>query len=466
MTQTLAPYRKPGLLARLGQAVKAAFTFRFPSWGGNGWAWWGSQGTVEGQIDYSQEIGPVTESSLVMAAVRWVGNTLPEAPLVVRERKAGEDGKPKAEIKEGHALSELIRNPNSFYSGMTLWKGFALSWIVDGNAYLFKRRSAQGRVVELWWVPHWMIEPAWPQSGEEFITHYIYTVDGKQVEIPYEDVIHFRDGFDPLNWRKGLSPLRALQRELYGDIQSTRYTARYARNFGVPPFILSPKPDQNGVEVDTEKIKAGLMRAITGDNTGKPLVLSSAFEVKELAGRTAEVTSETNRRIPEERFASVIGIPGLVLGYGAHWGRSTFSNYEQAVEAAYEGYLLPLWRFVGAELDRQLLPEFETGKSYFVGHDLTDVRALSEDEDLLAKRVGLAYMQGVMKRGEAREKLGLKVEKGTDDIYFKEPGQNSPPVAQNGAQGVPDAATEAERRLRLVKAALNGNGAAEGVGMT
>jgi HK97 family phage portal protein len=433
MTQALAPYQKPGLIERVKMAVKAAL--RFPSYGGNGWAWWGAQGytgTVEGQINYSEEIGPVTDSSLVMAAVRFVGNTMPEAPLVVRERKRGEDGTPKLEDVEGHPLSELIKKPNEFYSGSTLWKGFALSWITDGNAYLKKFRDDLGRVKELWWLPHWMIEPAWPQDGSKFITHYVYTVDGKQFPIPREDVIHFRDGFDPLNWRKGLSPLRSLLRELYGDIQATRYTARYAKNFGVPPFILSPKPDQNGVDVDVDKIKTSLQRAITGDNTGKPLVLSSAFEVKELVGRTAEVTSETNRRIPEERFAAVVGIPAMVLGFGAGLQRSTFSNMEQAHEYAYESYLMPLYRYVEEELNLQLLPEMVTGKNQSVGHDLSQVRALSEDVDALHKRVGMAYAQGVMKRGEARAAIGLKAEKGVDDVYFKEPGQQN---AQNGAQG-------------------------------
>ena len=469
MTQALAPYPKPGLLTRIGQAVKAAFTMKFPAWGGNGWGWWGDRwkNTSDGQIDYANEIGDVTQSSLVMAAVRLVGNTLPEAPLVVRERKAGEDGKAKLEIKEGHKLAELIRNPNPFYSGMSLWKGFALSWIVDGNVYLLKIRNSYGVVVELWWIPHWMMEPAWPQDGSKFISHYIYTVDGQQSGIPFEDIIHFRDGFDPLNWRKGLSPLRALLRELYGDIQASRYTARYARNFGVPPFILAPKPDQNGVDVDTEKIKASLMRAITGDNTGKPLVLSSAFEVTELTAKTAEVTSETSRRIPEERFAAVLGIPGLVLGYGAHWGRSTFSNYEQAVEAYYEGYLMPLWRFIGAECDRQLLAEYEDKKNFFVGHDLTDVRALSEDEDALYKREWMAYINGIKRRGEAREAIGEDVAKdGSDDVYFKEPQRNTPAGAQNAPQTAPGAENEAEegrRLLRLVKAALSANGNGTGV---
>jgi HK97 family phage portal protein len=457
MTQELISYQKPGLMERARLALKA-FAMKFPSWGGTGWGWWG-QGSYttldEGQINYDEEIGDRTGSSLVMAAVRWVGNTMPEAPLIVREKKRAEDGGAKLEEVEGHPLAELVKRPNPFYSGSTLWKGFALSWIVDGNAYLLKFRNDMGQVKELWWIPHWMIEPAWPQGGNDFITHYVYTVDGRQYPIPYEDIIHFRDGFDPLNWRKGLSPLRSLLRELYGDIQSIKYAARYAKNFGVPPFILSPKPDQSGVDVDTDKIKAALVRAISGNNTGKPLVLSSAFEVKELAARTAEVSSETTRRIPEERFAAVVGIPAMVLGFGAGLQRSTFSNMEQAHEYAYESYLMPLYRYVEEELNLQLLPEMATGKNQSVGHDISEVRALQEDRSELYKREGLAYMQGIKKRGESRTAIGEKAAP-EDNVYFKEPSQNSLPLAQGQPQSAPGDGAEAERRLRLVKAALEG----------
>ena len=35
-----------------------------------------------------------------------------------------------------------------------------------------------GRVVELWYVPHWTIKPEWPQDGSVFISHYLYSPGG------------------------------------------------------------------------------------------------------------------------------------------------------------------------------------------------------------------------------------------------------------------------------------------------
>jgi hypothetical protein len=45
---------------------------------------------------------------------------------------------------------------------------------------------------------------------------------------------------------------------------------------------------------------------------------------------------------------------------------------------------------------------------------------LQDDEDKLYIRVSTAYRNGVMKRGEARSKIGLLTDE-SDQIYFVEP---------------------------------------------
>ena len=415
----------------LMQSLKS-LAMRFPGWGGSsGGVWrtydsfsaWDSAyyqtlGLSSGdEPDYAGDVGDPLSSSLVMAAVRWVGNTLPEAQIQVREPQP--EGEP-VEVPN-HALVNLLRRPNPFYSGSVLWKAFACSWVTSGNCYFVKARGSEtGSTRELWYVPHYQLEPKWPSDGSTFISHYELDVDGRKTRVETGDVIHFRDGIDPANMRKGLSPLYSLWRELYGDAQAARYSARVTRNFGVPPFALSPKPDQSGVDVDVEKIKAALMRQITGANTGKPLVLSSAFDVHQFSAKPSEMNTETSHRIPEERVAAVIGIPAMVLGFGAGLERSTFSNMEQAHEYAYESYLIPLQRYIAEELNHQLLPEMEARRDRFVYHDLSNVRALQEDMTALYAREALAYEKGIKMRSEVRSRLGLKSGP-EDDVYYVQP---------------------------------------------
>src|SRR3546814_14292914 len=78
---------------------------------------------------------------------------------------------------------------------------------LDGNAYWMIVRNGLGRPAELWYIPHWLIEPKWPANGSVFISHYVYSPGGgaASMEIDPAAVIHFRHGLHPHNPRKGLS---------------------------------------------------------------------------------------------------------------------------------------------------------------------------------------------------------------------------------------------------------------------
>src|SRR5262249_2362558 len=137
MSRAITPYQKPGLLQRLDWAVKA-FQMRFTGYGGsfsNAWgqAWgsgwnWLLGNFSNSKINYVAEAGKPTQASIVMAAVNWLGRVLPEAPLQVVEADA--DGKEK--LVMGHPAVALLKRPNPYYSGASLWKTFALSWITTG----------------------------------------------------------------------------------------------------------------------------------------------------------------------------------------------------------------------------------------------------------------------------------------------------------------------------------------------
>jgi hypothetical protein len=80
------------------------------------WADW-DKALSSQTINYKNEVGDPSGSSLIMAAVRWLGNTLPEAPIAVKENKGA-----KGESQEipDHPLVHLLRRPNGFYSGSSL----------------------------------------------------------------------------------------------------------------------------------------------------------------------------------------------------------------------------------------------------------------------------------------------------------------------------------------------------------
>ncbi len=366
-------------------------------------------------VDYKSETGDLTQNRLIMAAVNFMGRTLPEAALEVVQMKP--DGTNK--VVFNHPLAKLFARPNKFMAGDLLWKSLGLSWIISGNVYFYKVRNKLGEVIELWYLPHFAVEPRW--SGNNFIDYYAYSADGREYQLKPSDVIHLRNGIDPHNTRMGLSDIASALREIYTDNEAANFSALLMKNSGVPPFALVPKADITGLKQDdVARLQNAFQRKISGDERGKPAVSTRAFDIVKTGFSPEELDLSALRRLPEETIASLIGIPAIVLQFGAGLERSTYSNYAEAREAAYESVIVPLWRYIAAELSAQLLPDYEKSERLEVYFNTSKVRVLQDDENKLYIRVGTAYRNGFIRRSEARSKTGYPVE-ADDEVYFVEP---------------------------------------------
>lgn len=461
------------------------------------WAAWdsASSGRFAGtNLDYATLVGDLSQSSLVMSGVRWLGNVLPSAPLMVKE-SSGKKG--ESEEVPKHELVKLWRRPNRFYSGSTMLKGFSFSWVLNGNGYLIKVwNKAQTKVVELWWEPHYSIRPRWTQdrrggflpnpTGEgddanAFINYYELDREGGKIRLEVSDVIHFRDGFDPANSRLGLSRIGAILREIYGDGEAANYAARMAGGSGVPSGVLSLDKELDATPEDLENIKNRLVRQTSGDNRLTPLVITGA-KWEQMGVNPDKMDLRSGHRFAEERYSAVTGIPAVALELGAGHEHSIYNNVKAADERAWEAYLLPLYTHMEDELNVQLLKDFEGESSErYCRFDLSNVRALQEDEDAKHTRVVGDYQGGVISKGEARSALGYEVKPGQEDEYVggqaqpepMQPGDSQPPVksAQMPKAEVVDEvvdyfdkklAPEGAAGILSAKVVTNGNGKGKG----
>jgi hypothetical protein len=100
----------------------------------------------------------------------------------------------------------------------------------------------------------------------------------------------------------------------------------------------------------------------------------------------------------------------MVLGYGAGLEHSHYSNYESALKAAWNGFVIPTMKVIASELGHQLLPDYYNPreKERWVEFDTSEVWALQEDEKSIAEREVLKWNSGLTTRNEARGALGLE----------------------------------------------------------
>lgn len=361
-----------------------------------------------GRFNYAREVGDGLSSSVVCAPILWMARTFPEAPLQVVDS----DDAPV----DGHPMVKKLRRPNPYYSGIVLWMATLMSWVIDGNAYWLKVRDGLGGIAELWYVPHWMIRPYGDEN--QLITHYEYRPDGELVRLENDDVVHFRYGLDPNDPKRGLSPLSSVLREVFTDDEAANFTAALLHNMGIPGVIVSPDGDESPSPDDVKAVKEQMDSDFSGDRRGKPMVMSGKTKVQQFGFSPEQLDLKSLRRIPEERVTAVLGIPAIVAGMGAGLDRSTFANYSEAREAAYEENIIPTQRLFGEDLWHQLLPDFDDqAAEREVGWDRSKVRVLQDDRNKEAERLARLVQAGIYTRAKALQGLGEESDP-ADDVYL------------------------------------------------
>lgn len=391
------------------------------------------------RIDYRSEVGEPMLNSAAAAVVGWVSRNFPEAPVRIRrEGVSGEDAIVLPALTGPGFMIKLLERPNDHYSGVLQWMA-TIADFVHGNAYWIKTRSDGGRVNGLWWVPASLIEPMPDDNNDRvFISHYRYTVNGEEYHLHPRNVVHFRQGIDPSNPRKGLSRWGALWREVFTDEEASSFTATLLRNLGVPGVIIAPANTTTTSTLsrfEPESVKQTFMEKFSGDRRGEPLVLTTPTEVKVLSWSPNEMNLRELRRIPEERISAVIGVPAGVAGLGAGLDRSTFNNFAEANRAAYTQGVIPLQRLIAAELERQLLTEFidEKRESFEVEFDWAKATAMQEAAADVWRRWESAAKAGLVTRGSFKRAVGIPSDDGdnvyvvANNIQFVPAGGNPPP---------------------------------------
>lgn len=358
------------------------------------------------RFDYRREVGDALDSSVVTAPIQWIQRAIPEARLTVVQRK--DDG--NVAEQANHPMLQLIQQPNPYYGDIALWAGTILSHRTDGNAYWIKVRNGVGRPVELWYIPHWLMEPKSEPGSTELIDWYEYSPGGgvPPMRLERADVVHFRCGINPRNPMKGLSPLSGVLREIFMDLEASNFVASLLRNMGVPGVVISPKGGALPANEDVQATKTWFQEAFGGDNRGAPLVMGAPTEVSSYGFNPQQMNMGEARDVAEERVCACLGIPAAVVGFGAGLQTAKVgATMGELFANAWRNGVLPVARELADELDRSLLPDFVNSSGLKSLWNTDEVLALQEDEnkqeDRWVKRLG----SGAITVYEYRQGIGM-----------------------------------------------------------
>ncbi|RYX80787.1 phage portal protein [bacterium] len=408
-------------LARIGRALTRPIFSGYGGSSGNG-QW--NANTVAGLlglpvVDAEGDVGELWKSSIPLSCLKWEQRASIELNIVVQTNDENGDwvNAPK------HKALNLLRNPNRFHSAAQLFDCIRWDYHLDGNAYLYKVRSASGRVIELWWIPSWMIDPRWEEGGSEFISCYEYRVNGQVFAIPVDDIIHFRNGLDP-RWqgRKGLSEFAGVLREVMSDDEAAVMVASLMKNMGMPGVIISPESSGPSQPSFSKKERADFREhyeeSFTGEGRGRAFIHNIPVKIQFPGYNPQQLVLDKVRAIPEQRIGGAFGLPLSVLQLGSGLTNSNSrANKSDDRKQAYESCIIPTSMSLAQELTRGILLEFGCDITQCrVWFDTSEVGCLQNDKVELWKALVAASGGCFLTPNEARKEVGKKPIAGGDDL--------------------------------------------------
>lgn len=408
------PIRRAGAL--LQKAINMVFSGIGGSYSSRGWDVL-FEGRLPGSnIRWQEKAGELWLNSVVAAGLGWITDNFNEAPVRVVRHSAGG----KVDPVEGHPLAHLLRRPNEDSTGSDLAAAWLLSWYSDGNAYALKARKSggKGRTGALWFVPPWEMRPAWPANGREFISHYEYNVDGQWIDVDKADVVHLRNGHDPLNPRLGMGPLKSALRQIVGDNEAATYMAAILINNGMPSAIVTPAKETAHLTSDQAKdLKERFKLHFGGDRRGNVLVQTVPLKWEKTSFSPEELALEKIFYHFESRIAALLKISPMVLGLQIGLEKSTYSNQEQAQKGGYQNCVLPLQARFGEQITWAFDGELIDARKERVDYDVSKVRALQENQKDLFASITAAVGGPWMAPDEGRALANLPAAKNGKELY-------------------------------------------------
>lgn len=415
--------------------------------------------------NWKAKAGKVYDNSVVAAAIEYLSGGIDAGPRLVVERPIrGTKGREWLEVDD-HFLPSVVES-GVVMTASQLYAGVVISLVTSGNAYWLKIRNNSGVLIGFAYLAHYRVTPMGDkdfgdrQAGAFPITYY--QIDDREID-PTE-IVHFRWGMDPDRPGCGKSPIDASLREVCTDNEASTLTQTLLERGGVLGQVLSPSsPPAESRRVATpspgqmNETAAIIRMSMTGDSATTLIPIPFDLKVQNVGFKPSELALDKQRQMSLERILSPLGIDPMVLGLPSQ--SKTFSNFEEANEAAVRRALLRILSIVGKELTSQcLLIDFEKRVQRFssnrVSWDLSEVPALQVDLDLLNQRIRENFKADLITRAEGREELGYTWDT-EDDRYHSEIMREGKPSPEDDDKEANKGDRSLKRRARRLAVIYN-----------
>jgi len=333
-----------------------------------------------------------------------VGRAVAQIPVEPYEEvKTAKGGTRRIKIAD-HPVSKLFRRPNPWMPYYHLRLGTCIFQETSGNAYWYIARKSSG---EAGWIIPLRPDRVQPvPDPETFVKGYIYTLDGRQIALPPDDVMHFKY-FATMKDHLGQGTLEAARKTLVDDVYAQKYNTAFFKNSAMPKGALGF--DQVLGEEEYPRIRAMWDEIYGGgpDSANKIGVFGKGAKWLNIGMTQKDMDFVLTRKMNRLTLAAVFGVKPTMI--------NTYEdvNYNTAKQQKLEFWhdtgipkIIEFTQWLDVYSYKLLTPRSPLSRSqdFYFGYDLSRVPALVAEAREQQKSDNEAVKAGIFTINKVLEK--------------------------------------------------------------
>jgi len=342
---------------------------------------------------------------VVHACIRVVADIVASVPLVVLSAK----GDMETRVPESHPLQRLLDYPGPRMTARGMRARYAVDFIGYGNAFFQLERPSPGRPpVGIRSINAEAIQTVWVDSDGDARRYDYGNWAGIVVQVPVEDVLHFRDldmprPFTPdvFGFPRGATAIASMA----ADNEATQYVRQVVTNDGTPTFavLLSDQASQDDALAMQDRYRA---RVVDRGKRGTPAFFGAVRDIKPLGFTLSDLEFPSLRKVSREDICAAYGVDPRMIGIASATSDAGLSGaqYAEARTRLVQHTIEPMLSAIEDELNNWLAPEFG---DVWITYDRDILRELTENDTETSERVRAEFKDSLRTWEESRRALGL-----------------------------------------------------------
>jgi len=269
------------------------------------------------QSNIEEKRGDLLTYPTLYACIYRISSDIGKLPFMLRQRRA--DG--TYEEVENPAYSPVLRKPNSFQTAAQFRESWSLSRLIQGNAYILKRRDLRGVVTSLYVLDPCRVMPMVSDSGAVYYQLYTSPLNtlpegypADQLIVPASEIIHDRcmTMHHPLI---GVPPVAAAHWPALKNMKIMRSATEFFANNAQPGGLLTAPAGMT--EDDAKKVQDYWDANFVGAKSGRVAIIGADMKFTAFAMKSIDSQMVEQMRYSDEQICQPFGIPPFKVGIGS-----------------------------------------------------------------------------------------------------------------------------------------------------